>query len=94
MSPRTLRLDGLWCWGAATCLGERGREAGVAASRLTAGAQPARWALLVPSLLTSAPVSIPRGASASPGTGPPASRLSLPLPEVQEQAGQGWGQTG
>lgn len=39
--------------------GERGREAGFAASRLTAGAQPARWALLVPSLLTSAPVSIP-----------------------------------
>ena len=29
-----------------------------------------------------------------PRHGPPASRLSLPLPEAQEQVGQGWGQTG
>ena len=74
--------------------GERGHKAGFAASSLTAGAQPARWVLLVPSLLTSTPVSVPWGASASPGTGPPASRLSLPLPEAQEQVGQGWGQIG
>lgn len=69
--------------------GGEGRGAGFAAG-LTAGAQPARWAPAGAKFCsTSAPVSIPLRASASPRRASCILRLSLPLPEVQGAGGSG-----